>query len=56
MGNLPGGFLLGDGNLKMSDFDHSNLFQNEKQHSVNVEHWLKLKLAWSVCTESMDVK
>ena len=29
----------------MSDFDHSNLFQSEKQPSVNIEHHLKSKLA-----------
>ena len=39
MGNFDGGgdFLSGGGNLR-SDFDHSILFQNKKQHSVNIEH------------------
>ena len=36
-------FLLGGGNLTRSDFDHSNLFQSQKQHSVNIEHCLKSK-------------
>ena len=40
-----GDFLSGGGNLTRSDFDHLNLFQNYKQHSVNIEHLLKLKLA-----------
>ena len=38
MGNFDGGdFLSGGGNLR-SDFDHSILFQNKKQNSVNIEH------------------
>ena len=37
--------LLSDGgNLIGSNFDHSNLFQSQKQHSVNIEHRLKSKL------------
>ena len=37
---LLGGFnSYDDGNLRRSDFDHSNLFQGQKQHhSVNIEH------------------
>ena len=35
---LEGIFLSAGGHLR-SDFDHSNLFQNWKQHSVNTEHW-----------------
>ena len=44
------------GNLTRSDFDHSNLFQSQKQHSVNTEHRLKWKLAYSLCTKSMKLK
>ena len=33
-----GSFSLGVENLSRSDFDDSNLFQSEKQHSVNIEH------------------
>ena len=40
-----GSLLLGDGNPKMSDFDHSNIFQSLKQLSVNTERQLKSKLA-----------
>ena len=36
---LLGGFnLYNGGNLRISDFDHSNLFQGQKQHSVNIEY------------------
>ena len=45
MGILLGGFDLHDGGNLRSDFDHSNLFQGQKQHSVNIEHLLKSKLA-----------
>ena len=31
-------FLPGEGNLRRSDFDNSNLFQSYKQLSVNTEH------------------
>ena len=31
-------------------------FQGQKQHSVNIEHLLKSKLAWPVCTMSMKLK
>ena len=41
-------FSLGGANLR-SNFDHLNLFQSKKQHSVNIEQQLKLKLAWLVC-------
>ena len=41
---LSGSFLLGEGNLRRSDFDNFNLFQSEKQLSVNTEHQLKPKL------------
>ena len=37
--------LLGSWNPRRSAFDHSNLFQSLKQHSVNIEHRLKSKLA-----------
>ena len=30
-------FLSGGGHLR-SAFDHSNLFQSKKHHSVNIEH------------------
>ena len=46
-------FLPVGGNLRRSDFDNSNLFQ---QLSVNTEHQLKPTLAWSVCTKSMKLK
>ena len=37
-GTFAGEFNLYDvGNLR-SDFDHLNLFQGQKQHSVNIEH------------------
>ena len=49
-------FLLGAENLIKSDFDLLNLFQSQKQHSVNIEHQLKLKLVWPVCTRSMKLK
>ena len=48
-------FLFVGRNLRRSDFDHSNLFQSLKQHSVNTEHWLKSKLAWPVFTNSMKL-
>ena len=35
---MGGFFLLSDGNLRMGDFSHLNLFQSYKQHSVNIEH------------------
>ena len=44
-------FLLGGKNLRWSDFDHLNLFQSYKQHSLNIEYWLKSKLAWPVCKQ-----
>ena len=39
-----GSFLPGEGNLRRNDFDNLNLFQSEKQLSVNTEHQLKPKL------------
>ena len=46
MGNFTGRtMLLGSWNPRRSAFDHSNLFQSLKQHSVNIEHRLKSKLA-----------
>ena len=44
--NFAGGtFLSGGGNLRRSNFDDLNLFQSQKQLSVNTEHQLKSKLA-----------
>ena len=40
-----GEFLLCGWNLRRIAFDHSNLLQSWKQHPVNMEHWLKSKLA-----------
>ena len=40
----------------MSDFDDSNLFQSQKQLSVNTEYQLKSKLTWLVCPNSMKSK
>ena len=48
---LLGGSNLYDGRNLRSDSDHSNLFQGQKQHSVNIEHWLKSKLAWLLYNE-----
>ena len=39
-----GSFLPGERNLRRNDFDNLNLFQSEKQLSVNTEHKLKPKL------------
>ena len=33
-----GTFSLGGENLSRSDFDHLNLFQSYKHHSVNIEY------------------
>ena len=30
--------------------------KGQKQHSVNIERWLKSKLPWPVCTKSMKLK
>ena len=38
-------FLPGGGNLRRSDFNHSDYFKSQKQLSVNTEHQLKSKLA-----------
>ena len=35
---LLGGSNLYDGRNLRSDSDHLNLFQGQKQHSVNIEH------------------
>ena len=48
-------FLTGR-NLRRSDFDHSSLFQNKKQQSINIGHQLSSKLACPVCTKSMKWK
>ena len=37
-------------------FDHLNFFQSLKQHFVNMEHWLKSKLVWPICTKKFEVK
>ena len=49
-------FLPGEGNLRRSNFDHSNLFQSCEQLSVNTKHQLKSKLAWPKCTKTMKLK
>ena len=36
--------LYGGENLRRSDFDHPNLIQGQKQHSVNMQYWFKSKL------------
>ena len=54
---LLGRFKLYDGgNLRRSDFDHLNLFQGQKQYSVNIENWLKSKMARPGPTMSMKLK
>ena len=45
------GFNLYDGGNLSSEFEPSNLFQGQKQHSVNIEHWLRSKLAWLLYNE-----
>ena len=47
--------LLGCGNLRMSYFDKSNLYQSWNHHPVNIEHQLKVKLAWHTCVQ-MKIK
>ena len=55
--NFAGGiFLSGGGNLRRSNFDDLNLFQSQKQLSINTEHQLKSKLAWPTHTKSMKLK
>ena len=49
------GNLLGCGNWTKSNFDYLNLFQSQ-QLSLNMEHWLKLKLTWLDCTMSIKLK
>ena len=57
MRNFAGGnFLLSGWNLSRSAFDHLNFFQSLKQHFVNMEHWLKSKLVWPICTKKFEVK
>ena len=51
-----GNFLSGGWNLRRSDFDHSKLFQGYQQLSVNVEYWLKSKLAWHLVYKEYKVK
>ena len=47
IGNFVGvDFLLGGGKLRRSGFDHLNLFQSEKQLSVNNEYQLFYFLQW----------
>ena len=49
-------FLLGDENLRRSDFDHSNFFQNQKQHSVNIDHQIKFKISMTCEYKDYEVK
>ena len=44
-----GGFFFSAGEHLRSAFDHSNLFETKKHHSVNIEHQI-------VCTKSMKLK
>ena len=39
-----GSFLPGERNLRRNDFDNLNLFQSEKQLSVNTEHKTKINM------------
>ena len=48
--------LLGEGNLRMSDFDDSSLFQTKKRLSVNTEYQLNSKLRGPECPKSMKLK
>ena len=48
--------LSGSGNLTRSDFDHSKLFQSQKQIFVNIEHRFKSKLARLVSTKGMKLE
>ena len=49
-------FLFGGRNLTRGDSNHSILFQSEKQHSVNIQHRLKSKLAWHQLDKEYEVK
>ena len=49
-------FLLGDGNLRRSDFDHSNVFQSQKQHSVNIDRRIKFKISMTCEYKEYEVK
>ena len=51
-----GMFSSGGENQLRSDFDHSSLFQSQKQYSVKIKTSIKSKLAWPVCTNSMTLK
>ena len=42
-------FFFSAGEHLRSAFDHSNLFETKKHHSVNIEHQI-------VCTKSMKLK
>ena len=44
------------GNLRRSDLDHLNLFQCEKQHSVNINHLLKSTYALKNGTGAMTTE
>ena len=48
--------LSSGGNLTRRYFDHSNLFRSRKQYSVNIEHWLKYKVAWACVCKEYEVK
>ena len=51
-----GNFFMGEGNLRRSDFDNSNLIQSLKQLSVNTENQLKSEVTWPKCPKSMKLK
>ena len=51
-----GCFLSGDGNLRRSDFDHSNFFQSQKQHSVIIDHQIKFKISMTCEYKDYEVK
>ena len=48
--------LSGGGNLRKSDFDHSNISQSQKQLSVNIEHWLKSKISMTCVYKKYEVE
>ena len=58
MENVAGGFNLYDGGqLRRNDFDHSNLFQGQKQHSVNIQYILiKIKIGFTCVYKKQEVK
>ena len=49
-------FLLDNENLRRSDFDHSNFFQNQKQHAVNIDHPIKFKISMTCEYKEYEVK